>query len=247
MRNVYVLMFLFVLFFTSVFNSYAQVDPEIIVGLWTLDEGEGDVAGDSSENARDGNITGAEWEDGQFGDALNFEKGDTVEVLLGDGIITDKLTIILWLNFTDLAGQQNYFSIWDSSDKRYVPYKTDTNELRFWTNNWDAGTGFNVEEDTWYHVANVYDGQTGSIYVNGELTGSMPGAFALSENQQSSWFATDKGGWLSSCMEDEIGIFSDALTEGQIKSIMEHGIIWALGGAAVSSETKLAATWAAIK
>jgi hypothetical protein len=246
-KRIYILVILAFICHILVLNSHAQVDPEIIVGIWTLDEGEGDIAVDFSENARNGNIEGGEWEEGKMGNGLNFEKGDTVEVLLGDGVIADKLTIILWLMFTDLAGQQNYFSIWDSSDNRYVPYKTDVNELRFWTNNWNAGTGFMVEEDTWYHVANVYDGKTGSVYVNGELKVSLPGTFTLTGNQQSSWFATDKGGWLSSCMEDEIGIFSDALTASEIKNIMEHGITWALGGAPVGSVGKLSTTWGAMK
>ena len=227
--------------------SEAQVDPEFIVGLWTLDEGEGDIAGDSSENGRDGTVENAEWDDGQFGKCLSFEKGDTVVVPLGSGVVRDQVSVILWLKFLNLSGQQNYFSIWDNSDNRYVPYKTDGNELRFWSNNWNVGSGFIVEKNTWYHVANVYDGETASIYVNGELQVSQPGAFTLNDNEQSSWFATDNGGWLSECVEDEIGIFNTALTEDEVNRIMEHGILWALGGASVDKLNKISAVWGMIK
>jgi len=227
-------------------NSNAQIDPEFIVGIWTLDGGE-DVAIDSSENGRDGDIQNAEWDEGKFGQALSFEKGDTVVVPLGEGVITDQVSIILWLKFLVLNGQQNYFSIWDNSDNRYVPYKTSANELHFWSNSWDVASGVIVEKNTWYHVANVYDGKTVSIYVDGELKVSQAGAFSLNNNQQSSWFATDKGGWLSNCMEDDIGIFSTGLTEGQVNNIMEHGVIWALGGASVNNKSTLSTTWATIK
>lgn len=228
-------------------DTEAQIAPEFIVGLWSLDEGNGGVAGDSSGNARDGIITGAEWDDGVFGDCLKFDAGDTVEVSLGDGAVTNELTVILWLQFMEIAGQQNYFSIWEGNN-RYVPYKTGGDELHFWTNNWDAPSGFFIDADTWYHVANVYDGVTGSIYVNGELQSSTPGAFSLAGGgQQSAWFATDAGGWISSCIEDEIGIFSTALTKNEINGIMENGIGWALDGAPVESAGKLSTTWGNIK
>jgi hypothetical protein len=90
-------------------HTEARFDPEIIVGIWSLDEGNGNEAGDSSENGRNGIIQGASWVDGKIGDALDFKKGDTVVVTLGDGIVTDKVSIVLWLQFTDLSGQQNYY------------------------------------------------------------------------------------------------------------------------------------------
>ena len=249
MKKTLVLVFasLFVLGLVAIGNTYAQVDAEFIVGLWPLDEDGGDIAGDTSENARDGVVKGGEWEDGQFGSAINFAKGDTVEIALGNGIITNEVSIVTWLQFTDLAGQQNYFSIWDSSDNRYVPYKTGGNELHFWSNAWDVASGVFVEDGTWYHVANVYDGATVKIYVDGELAVSQGGAFTLSENNQNAWIATDAGGWISACIQDEVGIFSAPLTEAQVKGIMENGIGWAVGGAAVEPAEKLPTAWGSLK
>jgi len=40
-----------------------------------------------------------------------------------------------------------------------------SNELRFWSNNWNVGSGFSVKKGEWYHVANVYDGKTASVYM----------------------------------------------------------------------------------
>ena len=103
--------------------SQAEIDPDKIVGIWLLDEGKGDTAEDASENGRKGTITNSKWVDGKVDGALEIKKGGTVTIPLGKGIIEDKVTFTLWINFTDIGGQQNYFSIWDQSNNRYVPYK----------------------------------------------------------------------------------------------------------------------------
>lgn len=102
--------------------SYAKIDPETVVGIWLLNEGEGDVAKDSSENGFDGTIEGAEWVDGRFGSALSFSKAalDTVYVPIASEMITDKITIIMLVNFQDLDGQQNYFCLEGDSSNRYI-------------------------------------------------------------------------------------------------------------------------------
>ena len=51
---------------------HAEIDPETIVGIWLFDEDEGNVAEDSSGNGHDGQISNAEWTDGEFGSALEF-------------------------------------------------------------------------------------------------------------------------------------------------------------------------------
>ena len=125
--------------------THAEIDSDRIVGIWLLDEGKGDVAEDASENGREGAITQGKWEKGKFDGALEIKKGGTVTIPLGKGIIDDKVTFILWLQFTDIGGQQNYFSIWDQSNNRYVPYKNGGNLLRSWTNTWDVPSGVTVK------------------------------------------------------------------------------------------------------
>ena len=227
--------------------GYAKIDPDRIVGIWLLDEGKGDVAEDASENDRQGTITQAEWTDGQFDGALEIKKGGTVTIPLGEGVIADKVTFTLWLQFTDVAGQQNYFSIWDQSNNRYVPYKNDGNLLRSWTNTWDVSSGATVKADTWYHVANVYDGETCNIYVNGEEAVSQKvDKFQLQDQEQTAWLATDRGtGFLSGCIMDEVALFNDALTEAEVQGIMEDGLDFTVF--AVEPLDKLPVRWAALK
>jgi hypothetical protein len=241
------MLFVCLMFSQSVFS--AGIDPATIVGIWLLDDEKGVTAKDSSKNVFDGQIKGTTKQvAGKFGKALDFAKGDTVSVTLGKGSITNKLTIILWLQFTDLSGQQNYFSIYDQSANRYVPYKTIANELHFWTNLWDVASTVFVSDKTWYHVANVYDGSKVIIYVNGEMKVSQAVAgFALVDQQQSAWFATDNGGLASACIEDDIGIFNTALTEENVKTIMNNGIARGIGMVAVEVAGKLPSFWGNIK
>ncbi len=227
--------------------SQAEIDPDRIVGIWLLDEGKGDVAEDASENGRKGTVTNGKWEDGKFDGALEIKKGGTVTIPLGKGIIEDKVTFILWVNFTDIGGQQNYFSIWDQSNNRYVPYKNGGNLLRSWTNNWDVASGVTVKADTWYHVANVYDGETCKIYVNGEEKVSQKVAkFQLQDQDQTAWLATDRGtGFLSATIMDEVGLFNDGLTEDEIQGIMNDGIDFTVF--AVEPSDKLSVLWGKLK
>ncbi len=227
--------------------GHAKIDPDRIVGIWLLDEGNGDVAEDASGNEREGTITQGNWEDGKFDGALEIKKGGTVTIPLGTGIIEDKVSFVLWLNFTDIAGQQNYFSIWDQSNNRYVPYKEGPNVLRSWTNTWNVSSGVTVKADTWYHVANVYDGETCSIYVNGKEEVSQKVAkFQLQDQDQTAWLATDRGtGFLSAVIMDDVGLFNDGLTEDEVQGIMNDGIYHT--AYAVEPLAKLSVLWGKLK
>ncbi len=231
----------------SISYTHAAIDSDRIVGIWLLDEGKGDVAEDASENGREGAITQGQWEEGKFDGALEIKKGGTVTIPLGKGIIEDKVTFTLWLQFTDIGGQQNYFSIWDQSNNRYVPYKNGGNLLRSWTNTWDIASGVTVKDGTWYHVANVYSGETCSIYIDGEekVSQKVP-KFQLQDQDQTAWLATDKGtGFLSAVIMDEVGLFNDALTEDEIQGIMKDGIYHT--AFAVEPSDKLPVLWGKLK
>ncbi len=231
----------------AVSYSHAEIDPDRIVGIWLLDEGKGDVAEDTSENGNKGTITQGKWDKGKFDGAAEIKKGGTVTIPIGKGTIIDKVSFILWLQFTDIGGQQNYFSIWDQSNNRYVPYKNDGNLLRSWTNSWDISSGVTVKAGTWYHVANTYDGETVSIYINGEekVSQAVP-KFELQDQDQTAWLATDKGtAFLSACIMDEVGLFNDALTEDEIQGIMNDGIYHT--AFAVEPSDKLSVLWGKLK
>ena len=226
----------------------AAIDPGIVVGAWLLNDGDGVEVVDVSANGYVGQLKGGEWVDGQLDGAIEFAKGDTVEIQLPAQSGEDKLTVMMWIRFTDIAGQQNYFAIWDGGAQRIVPYNTDANILNLWSNSWNVGSGFEVEEDTWYHVANVLDGGTVQIYVDGDLQikQGAPG-MSLGGGAQSAWIATDKGGWLTACTVDDVLLLNDAVDAKTVNDAMTSGVEFVLGLKAVDPRGKVASSWGAIK
>jgi len=85
-------------------SSYAKIDPETVVGMWSFDEGKGDVTADSSANKNDGTLeNGPEWMDGKFGDALEFDGASSyVDCGNADNLsITGDFTFSLWVNISE--------------------------------------------------------------------------------------------------------------------------------------------------
>jgi len=67
----YVSVIVISLMFTS--QSFAKIDPKTIGGMWLFDEGQGDIAKDSSGNGNNGKLkNGPKWVKGKFDEALSF-------------------------------------------------------------------------------------------------------------------------------------------------------------------------------
>jgi len=98
----------FALFITGVLtsSSYAEIDPESIVGVWFLDEGKGDIVEDHSGNGHDGIIKGAaNWVEGNFRDALEFPEGSLVSVPHADSLNLATWTLIALVKVEGITGQ----------------------------------------------------------------------------------------------------------------------------------------------
>ncbi|MAF11845.1 hypothetical protein CMK11_15470 [Candidatus Poribacteria bacterium] len=229
-------------------TARAAIDPGLVVGAWPLDDGDGVDVADISANGRIGQLQGGDWVDGEFSGAIEFAKGDTVQIPLPAESIQDRLTVMMWVQFTDVPGQQNYFAIWDGGSQRIVPYKTDGHILHLWSNSWNVASGFQVEENTWYHVANVLDGSTVRIYVDGQLQVEQgaPG-MSLGGGAQSAWIATDKGNWHTACIVDDVLLLNDAIDAKTVGDAMANGVEYVLGLKAVDPRGKIASSWAALK
>ncbi len=61
------------LFCCSCCLSLSAAEDDALLGYWKFDEGQGDVAVDSSPNGNDGDIWDAQWVRGRFGTALHFD------------------------------------------------------------------------------------------------------------------------------------------------------------------------------
>ena len=102
-----------------------------------------------------------------------------------------------------------------------------------------------LEVETWVHVAEVYDGETATVYYDGVEIQAGAGSGEMRENDNVKWwlgsmYATDR--WLNG-MLDEVCIWNKALSPEEIKQSMAGELI----SLAVSRKGKLSTTWAQIK
>ena len=231
-----------------------EIDQSSIVAVWLFDEGSGQVAHDSSENGNDAEFQGApEWVDGKFGKALRFN-GSTDYVAAPDSdsldVSGDQLSMVVWINGEAWPAANHVIrKVADVAQAHVYVLRIQPETVRVIMNTngadstIDGGTVLPTGE--WMHIAAVYDGNEVRIYVNGELDGSgaVTGDIAQSDAELRIGRG-DPAGYFQGTI-DEVAILESALTEEDIREIMEVG----LGKLALSVKPvgKLPMTWAGIK
>ena len=235
--------------------SYARIDPKTVVGMWSFDEGKGDVTADSSENKNDGTLqNGAEWTEGVFGEAIQFDGADDfVDVGNADNLsITGDFTFSLWVKISEYpTGWRNMLSklVSDTNVEFNFRYKTST-EAQFY-----FGTGaaaiicsWNPSEDlpldTWTHIAGVRKSKTYlKLYFDGvEKRSQNISADAISTDAHVTIGRQSDNKFYFDGSIDEVIIFNAALEAEDIQTLMNEGL-----PQAVDPSGKLASTWAALR
>lgn len=158
--------------------------------FWSFDEGSGSTVGDSSANNLDIALQGSySWTSGQVGGALDLGGQATSYGTLSDPDKlenTDKLSIVFWVRPENIDGNARFlvskrdaqdvnaaYSIFFWSGNRlFVDLNKNSNSNRH-------NTSTQFQNDTWYHVAVVYDGtlpqaERGRVYINGDLDANSP-------------------------------------------------------------------------
>lgn len=165
---------------------YFPPAPEVgaaatLVGSWSLNEGTGTTAGDSSGSGANGTIASGSWTSGVVGGALQFN-GTSTNVSMGNpsalNIASDSLTIATWFKTSTtgvsrLVSKGNYgwtdgyfLSIGHGAPGRLAMAigagGNQSNTLFIYTQ-----SAFN--DNQWHHVAGVFDRTANemSIYVDG--------------------------------------------------------------------------------
>jgi 5-hydroxyisourate hydrolase-like protein (transthyretin family) len=168
------------LFFLSLLSSafttplaLASSDGSL-VGLWHFDEGIGSIASDLSGNGNDGTLSG-----GKFGNALNFDGNDYVEILDSSSLEPNAITVEAWVKSSSIGAYRyivsKYLPTRPGIYSSYGLYTGSSGGLRFyigygssWIGSPDAGIG--VWDGKWHHVAGTFDNNdpaTVKLYVDG--------------------------------------------------------------------------------
>jgi len=240
-------------------SSYARIDLETCIGMWLFDDGDGDLAIDSSASKNDGTLmNGAEWVDGKFGDGVSFDGvDDFVELAIQPDPIVDGFTFSAWvMRNADNPSCQEVFNN-HQFFLRTKPEGEDANNPFETFVNLDNGTveprassGVASEIEEWFFVAATWDQITLKIYVNGEFKGqsartgdlAAPVTAQIGRGEQQNLTANAFNGII-----DEVAFFSEVLEEEDIQTLMNQGLEDALGLTAVDLSGKLTTTWGKIK
>lgn len=198
---------------------------DILVGYWKMDEGSGQVAGDSSGMGNNALLRNSpSWTDGWIGKAVRFDGiNDYLRVLNSESLSIrgDKMTVEMWILPTVTLDSSspaaymlekgneyglafNRFGNGEISFKVILglgePQEATVSTL---TGTWEAGR--------WYHIAGVYDGGSMRLYVNGVLEGVELASGEL--HAQGTYMLTIGSSYLGSSM-----FFKGAIDEARVYS-----------------------------
>jgi hypothetical protein len=252
-------------------QSFAKVDPKKCLGAWLFDENGAEMSDDISGKGINGAIKGKpKWNQGKFGMALECDGVDD-QVDFGDNdsldIGTSDVSIVAWIKCAKytpsgwrdaIAGKLN-----TTAPRRGYTYGVRgsldaTNQDKPVTMMGlasDSGITLYgtkpINDDTWHHVAMSCDRDGNMVfYRDGELEAQVSIANKANENEnttQSFVIGAGSGGGFLKSLIDEVAVFNVALTQDEIKNIMNRGLARELGSIAVSNLDKLATTWSVIK
>jgi hypothetical protein len=214
------------------------VDPnfdDTLVGYWSLDDGSGTTATDSSGYGNHGTLeNGPTWvSEGKVDGGISFNGHHYISLPATPSLdVTGDITLAAWINtkragMVLIGGYQSSGSlpgyglgIGDGTDS----YGGHNNKLVYWTGahgTWVAGNT-EVNDGEWHHVAVVVSGDTATFYLDGELDGSANAVAPTSYVGTRAIGARSNGRYGVVGMMDEVYIFKRALNEAEILDLYNN-------------------------
>ncbi len=220
-------------------QSSAKIDPESIMGMWLFNEGQGDIAKDSSKNGNDGKLTnGPKWVQGKCGGALEFDGTDDYvggfarEYDLG----SDDFSIEAWI-YPEAYTDRPIISQWHRTDGSW--------DIRV---GWGWGgsaidtlyffiteTGFSVDQvifsgprltlNEWQHIVVTRRNDMLYMYRNGIESGLGSFDYHIFNSATPPQIGKFPG-WTQNYFDgliDEVAIYNRALTPEEIQAIFDAG------------------------
>ena len=175
---------------------------------------------------------------GNTGTSALFEGFGVIQFDWEDALNPESFTLMGWARSNGGAGgfQSMVTSRNDLNpdSEGYVIYDADDGNWQYWSGNgldagnWLTVTGGAVDTGEWQHIAITYDNnaELKSLYVNGELSATQDSRI---EPNTSTPFNLGAGqdfgdGFFFDGNLDDIGLYDEALTEADIKFMMENGV-----------------------
>ena len=220
--------------------SEAKIDALSVVGLWGFDEGEGNITRDFSGNDNNGTLIGnPEWVEGKFGAALEFDGiDDYVDCGNAQMLRIPKGTMMAWMKVhTDKDSGLSAVTLPFGDSRRWEPpfrslgLGAVQGEPVFWIainaeNKEFLSGGLRLHQ--WHHMAITYDGGMRRGYIDGEEVFGYVFRGEIEYSGDPTCVIGTRGkespGEFFNGAIDEVAIFSEALSNDQIRAVMKDGI-----------------------
>ena len=193
-----------------------------LVGYWDFEEGNGTTAIDKSGNNYHGQFQGDPnyTSTSKMGDyAIHLDGNDTVDI--NRDILGSQYTVMAWIRYDYISsGFQHAFG------QSYSGLETRSYGFDYYYRNTSPycfHASASLTKEIWYHIAIVTSSTTKSIYLDGNVIGSVNDTsnfdpsndFFIGSNNGSVEFVTG--------IMDDVAVFSTALSQSEIQSVMTNG------------------------
>jgi hypothetical protein len=218
---------------TLAYNAAAEPPASGLVGYWSLNEGTGLVASDSSGLSNNGTLAaGVQWVSGQNGTGVEFNSsGENVRInKSGAHNLTGNFTVSLWLK-PKLWEKYEYilsngmFQIFHrgewSGDTVYLLVRINSSDYpgdSAWSYWAGVRTTQEMSEDKWYSVIGVVSGTNMTIYLNGVKSGEVNALtnYSINSSAQTDLYISGSGSSYFSGAVDEVRLWNRSLTQNEV-------------------------------
>ncbi len=250
-----------ILIFMAAVSSVLALDELDLVFYFPFEGFDGDIALDQSGKGHNGTIKGdIEIVDGgKRGKAAKFAQTSYIDMdgpnIPEDHIPRDEVTLCAWARCERTGDHHTLFNA-RAGDGTWVIHPEFRSEGNFrWLLRSDGGADlFDIRAgvvawDEWTHYAGVYDGGKAILYINGENIAEQSASGEVAKD----WGMGARIGYdidnerPFTGLMDDLCMWRKALTEEEIKTLMEKGPEVLIEGELVSPNGNLATTWGQIR
>jgi len=144
--------------------------------------------------------------------------------------LTDSVTVAVWVKINSNGQTSSIARKGATNTPSYSLNRGSNNNFLFWVHlgSW-LNSGLSTTVTTvgeWYHVAGVYDGSEIKLYVNGVLEASSAHSGPMSTTNDNFYIGVDATTWVEffNGSVEELSVWSKALTESQIQTVMNNSL-----------------------
>lgn len=196
-----------------------------LISYYKLDESSGNASDSVGSNTLTNRGTTG-YSSGKINNGAVFDGTNNKRLDISNGLeykTADDRTWSFWVNPSGLTAGYFIDNVGTTNDIRMIVYP-ETNKITLFANGNTKSTATTVSTGNWYHIVVTKSGTTYELYMNGSSQGTVSqGSLTYYSDAFSLGAPFDGYGSLTNGTIDEVGIWSRALTSGEVTSLYNSG------------------------